>query len=205
MRARIVVLTLLTMTPFLASYSQARGTKKESARRETSAKPQKETEKVKQQGQHKDNDTECPADAKSSSKGQNQQQGQHDDAKCTATPVSQPPAPVPVVGIAQIHGMVFNDLNGNGLLDFNEYGLAGWTLTLSGPVSATAVTLWDGSYEFLTLPVGTYTVCAAQQTSWVATAPKTGPCAGGFGWSLDVPATMPDLWYGAIDFGVKGI
>jgi hypothetical protein len=198
MRVRIVVLALV-MTPFLASYSQGRGKTKESARRETSSKHQQGPEK----GQNRDNKNECPADAKSSSSGQHQQQGEHDDANCSTTPATKPP--VPVVGAAQIHGMVFNDVTGDGKPDYFEVGLAGWTVTLSGPITATAVTAFDGTYQFLALPTGTYTVCAVKQTSWVATAPTSGPCAGGFGWLLDVPTTMPDLWYGSIDFAVKAL
>lgn len=202
MRARIVVLALV-VTPFLAGYSQTRGKNKESARSESSVKSSKAPGNVEQQGQHGSDDSACPAGtvaAKSSSKGQNQQ-GQHEDAKCAA----KPPVPTTPVGIAQIHGTVYNDVTGDGKFDYFEAGVAGWTVTLSGPVTATAVTAWDGSYAFTALPVGTYTVCATVQASWAPTAPTTGPCAGGFGWTLDVPATMPDLWYGSIDFGVKGL
>jgi hypothetical protein len=202
MRARIVVLALV-LTPFLASYSQSHGKNNESARHESSAKPKKADDGVQQQGQHEDTD-ECPAGtaAKSSRKGHGKE-GQHEDAdeKCAPAPVKAPP-PAPV-GLAQIHGTTYNDLNGNGRLDFGEPGLAGWTITLAGPVTATTMTAWDGTYAFTKLPVGVYTVCAVAQAGWITTAPKTGPCAGGFGWSLDVPATMPDLWYGSIDFGVK--
>lgn len=199
MRARIVVLALV-LTPFLAGHSQARANNKESARKESSAKKQAPAGKVEQQGKVS-NDSSCPTKA---SNNQNQQ-GQHEDGKCETVPPTKPPVTPPVVAPdAQIHGMVYNDLTGDGKLDYFETGLAGWTVTLSGPVNATAVTIWDGSYEFTALPVGTYTVCAVPQAGYAATAPTTGPCAGGFGWTLDVPPT-PGMWYGAIDFGVKGL
>ena len=199
MRARIVVLALV-LTPFVAGHSQSRGKASESARHESTAKLKKSEDGVQQQGEHEDKD-KCPAGtaaAKSSSKD-HKQEGQHEgsDDKCT------PAAPPVPVGIAQIHGTVYSDLNGNGRLEYGEPGLAGWTVTLSGPVTATTVSAWDGSYVFTALPVGVYTVCGVPQSGWITTAPVTGPCAGGFGWTLDVPATMPDLWYGSIDFGVK--
>jgi SdrD B-like protein len=193
MRARIVVLALM-MSPLLVGQAQSRAKTKEPARAESRGKDSRG--KVEQQGGERgNNDSSCE-------KAQNQQgqhEGQHEDGKCA--PATKPPVPpvppVPVVGVAQIHGTVFNDVTADGKFDYFEVGLAGWTITLSGPVTASAVTAWDGTYAFTALPVGTYTVCSVAQAGWTATAPAT-PC-----WSLDVPATMPDLWYGAIDFGVK--
>jgi hypothetical protein len=89
-----------------------------------------------------------------------------------------------------------------------EYGLSGWTVTLSGPVTTSVVSDASGTYAFTQLPVGLYTVCQVPLAGWSQTGPKTAvgtACPGGTGWALDVPATMPALWYGSIDFGNKGI
>jgi hypothetical protein len=115
-----------------------------------------------------------------------------------------PPPPTPSVGgLAQIRGTVYNDLNRNGIKDLGEPGLAGWTIQLSGTASGTTTSGADGTYQFVTLPVGSYTTCAAPQAGWVQYAPSTGPtCAGGFGWSLSIPANLPDMWWVNINFGV---
>src|SRR5204862_8195372 len=49
---------------------------------------------------------------------------------------------------AQIQGFVYNDLNGNGVLDTGEPGLANVTVSLSGSASTTALTQSNGSYSF---------------------------------------------------------
>ena len=189
MRAPIVVLALV-MAPFLTSSAQNRGKNhNESARHETSAKPKKTgaTEKLSTQA--------CAASNEN-------QQGQHEGSDETCAPAPTPaPTPAPV-GLAQIHGSVYNDLNGNGIQDPGEE-LSGWTVTLAGPLKATTTSAVDGSYAFIALPVGVYTVCAVVQGTLTPKSPTTGPCTGGFGWLLDVPASMPDLWYGSIDFLLK--
>jgi hypothetical protein len=181
----------LVATPFVASLSQTRG--KAAPKSEASAKKSPD---VQQQGQHDDEKCE---------KGKSQQ-GQHEDGEksCATTPAPAPaPAPPPVAaGIAEIHGTVFYDQDKNGLMGTYEPRLAGWTVTLSGPVSATTTSDVTGAYAFTALPVGTYTVCEVVQAGWTQTAPKSGAaCPGGIGWLLDVPANMPGLWYTTIDFG----
>lgn len=62
---------------------------------------------------------------------------------------------------------VWADLNGDGVQDPGESGLAGATVTLSN--GATTTTDANGYYTFGDLPAGTYTVAVAVPTGWVAT------------------------------------
>ncbi|MGH3372574.1 MAG: SdrD B-like domain-containing protein, partial [Nocardioidaceae bacterium] len=59
---------------------------------------------------------------------------------------------------ATISGKVYNDLDGDGVLDGGEVGIAGVSMTLSGTTSDTATTGADGGYTFGDLSVGTYNV-----------------------------------------------
>jgi hypothetical protein len=72
-----------------------------------------------------------------------------------------------------IEGMKWNDANGNGVQDSGESGLSGWTIQLSGPVSATTTTGAGGTYRVCGLPPGTYTVSEVLQPLWVRTFPLT--------------------------------
>ncbi len=75
-----------------------------------------------------------------------------------------------------ISGVKFNDLNGNGVKDANEPGLADWRITLTKPDGSQVGTLTgaDGSYKFEGLTPGSYTVSETAQTGWSATAPAGG-------------------------------
>jgi SdrD B-like domain/Bacterial Ig domain/Prealbumin-like fold domain len=70
---------------------------------------------------------------------------------------------------AAIRGHVYNDLNGNGTLEAGEPGLAGVTVTATGPVTTTAVTQSDGTYGFSGLEAGTYSVNYTEPTNFVNT------------------------------------
>jgi hypothetical protein len=90
-----------------------------------------------------------------------------------------------VVPQGTISGVKFNDLNGNGVKDGSDVGLAGWTITLTpGPV--VDVTDANGLYEFADLADGTYTVCETFQANWTQTFPTTDPgnCTDGNGYSI---------------------
>ena len=73
-----------------------------------------------------------------------------------------------------ICGMKFNDLNGNGRKDDNEPGLSNWTITLDGAVEMTVTTDRDGSFCFVDLPAGVYTIKEIIQEGWIQTSPSTG-------------------------------
>ncbi|GAG93368.1 unnamed protein product, partial [marine sediment metagenome] len=79
-----------------------------------------------------------------------------------------------------IHGLKFNDRNGNGRRDAGEEGLASWAIGLRGQTVAGAsidrgaVTDGDGRYSFLAVPAGLYLVVEVSQTGWLQTFPRTG-------------------------------
>jgi protocatechuate 3,4-dioxygenase beta subunit len=82
---------------------------------------------------------------------------------------------------SNISGQVFNDLNGNGIKDPGEPGLAGWTvfvdLNNSGVLEANdprAVTNAQGNYSLAGLAPGTYVLREVLQTGWTQTAPAAG-------------------------------
>jgi hypothetical protein len=60
-----------------------------------------------------------------------------------------------------IQGTVYSDQNGNGKMDYNETGLANWTINLEqtqGNVISKAITSNDGRYGFYSLVPGEYSV-----------------------------------------------
>ncbi len=73
-----------------------------------------------------------------------------------------------------VSGEVFNDINGNGVLDPGDPGLQGWTVDLydsAGDLLATTTTDVNGNYSFSDLGPGTYTVEEEIMPGWVQTAP----------------------------------
>ena len=86
-----------------------------------------------------------------------------------------------------LSGHVFFDFNNSGTVNGNDYGLGGETINLTGsdvngsPVSATTTTATDGTFAFLALPAGTYTIDQPAQpantTNGIATAGSTGGTA----------------------------
>ena len=68
------------------------------------------------------------------------------------------------IDASDILGTVWRDFNNDGEIDFGEVGIDGVTLTLSGtddrgnPVSKTNVSSGDGSYGFINLRPGTYSI-----------------------------------------------
>ena len=67
--------------------------------------------------------------------------------------------------------MVFNDANGNGLLDGGESGIGGIVVTLTNGVdmTVTAMTSGDGSYSFSDVPAGDYTLHSATPSGFTPT------------------------------------
>jgi hypothetical protein len=73
-----------------------------------------------------------------------------------------------------ITGVVFDDLEGNGVMDGNEAGLANWTVNLeqpAGTVVQSATTTMDGKFAFTDLAAGEYTVSEVMQMGWNLIAP----------------------------------
>jgi len=60
------------------------------------------------------------------------------------------------LGSNSISGTIFRDLNGNGIRENGEAGIAGWSVELTGPMIATSDA--QGNFAFTNLPNGTYTV-----------------------------------------------
>ncbi len=79
------------------------------------------------------------------------------------------------IGVMQIGGMKYNDLNADGFRETGEPGLANWTITLTPPamgVPSTTSTAADGTYKFPNLTVqGTYMVTETAQPGWIQTGP----------------------------------
>ncbi|RCK73937.1 MAG: carbonic anhydrase [Ignavibacteriae bacterium] len=72
-----------------------------------------------------------------------------------------------------ISGMKFNDLNGNGIKDEGEVGLAGWKIYLSGAKIDSTLTNTNGEYSFNNLMLGSYTISEALQPGWLQTYPAS--------------------------------
>ncbi len=77
-----------------------------------------------------------------------------------------------------VSGQKFNDVNGNGIKDPGDTGLASWTISLTGtdtitntPVSMTATTDANGNYNFSGLTAGTYIINETLKSGWIQTAP----------------------------------
>ena len=83
---------------------------------------------------------------------------------------------LPSSTLSSISGVVFNDVNGNGVQDAGESPLGGVTVQLrnsSGAVISTATTSTSGGYSFPNLPAGTYTVTEIDPAGYVSTTLNT--------------------------------
>ena len=100
----------------------------------------------------------------------------------TGTPTNTPTATPTATSTPHpggIEGRVWNDLNGNGLMDGGEPGLSGSTLYLydydhpepDPPVQPPVLTATDGSFEFTSVPPGRYRLVARHPPSFVASGP----------------------------------
>jgi len=79
---------------------------------------------------------------------------------------------------SEVHGVKWNDVNGNGVQGGGEAGLSGWTLYLDQNVNGrfdagepTAVTDGSGAYAFAGLFSGSYAVAELPQAGWEQTFP----------------------------------
>jgi murein DD-endopeptidase MepM/ murein hydrolase activator NlpD len=75
----------------------------------------------------------------------------------------------------EVHGQVFHDLNGDGIENGADAGLAGWTVSLLNPadssVLATTITGNNGYYALYNLAPGTYRVRVTLQSGYQLTNP----------------------------------
>ncbi len=78
-----------------------------------------------------------------------------------------------IVAEGSISGVVFNDINGNGIQDGNEEDLEGWTLQLSanGQPTKSITTDVSGGYVFGELCEGNYTLTLIPKAGWEQTSP----------------------------------
>jgi hypothetical protein len=75
----------------------------------------------------------------------------------------------------QIGNFVWNDLNGNGVQDSGEPGIAGQTVTLNGPGGTqTTTTDANGNYLFTGLSAGSYTVTVGTPSGFNASPSNQG-------------------------------
>lgn len=95
--------------------------------------------------------------------------------------------------ISSVSGVVFNDLNGNGVRDGGEPGLEGWTVNISGPVTAATVSDMFGNYTFSSLSFGTYTISQALQAGWSQTLPVSPPT---YAVTISGPSSLTNYHFG---------
>ncbi|MEP7343946.1 MAG: SdrD B-like domain-containing protein, partial [Gemmatimonadaceae bacterium] len=80
----------------------------------------------------------------------------------------------------QVGDFVWDDTNGNGIQDVSEPGIAGVTVTLTGPgVSRTTTTDAGGQYLFTELPAGNYSVSVTTPSGFVLTTTNAPGSNGG--------------------------
>lgn len=82
---------------------------------------------------------------------------------------------------AALSGHVYHDLDDDGLRGPSDPGIEGVTLTLEGPVTATAVTDSEGHYSFEGLPPGEYTVTESHPAGWIDASDTPGTHGGNAG------------------------
>ncbi|MEK7264040.1 MAG: SdrD B-like domain-containing protein, partial [Bacteroidota bacterium] len=76
--------------------------------------------------------------------------------------------------IGNISGMKFKDVNGNGIKDAGETGLANWKIKINGTYIDSVLTDATGNYSFIITQAGTFLVAEVQQNGWSQTMPVGG-------------------------------
>ncbi|HLB01321.1 MAG TPA: S8 family serine peptidase, partial [Bacteroidota bacterium] len=77
-----------------------------------------------------------------------------------------------IVPMARLSGTVYHDLNGNGVRDGGEPGLAGKTLYLTGltgPPTDSVISDVDGNFQFNGVAIGSHTVSTDPDSGWTLT------------------------------------
>jgi hypothetical protein len=111
------------------------------------------------------------------------------------------------VGHTTISGVVFFDIDQDGLLGVDEVGLSGWQVQLTGPITLTTMTDGNGAYSFPNLDAGTYTVCVIAPAGWnqispTSSSPNGTACGtGGFGYTIIASTVATDTTIPNINFG----
>ncbi len=99
-----------------------------------------------------------------------------------------------------LSGLVYVDSNVNGVKDAGETGLANVTLTLRDPngiVLASTATAADGSYSFMNLAAGPYTVAETQPVGYGSSTPNSLP--------VNLPTTgLPNQNFGETTASLAG-
>src|SRR6266550_4399932 len=122
-------------------------------------------------------------------------------------PVPPPPPESPPTGPHQARGIVFEDIDGDGLRDpfAGEMGLAGWSVQLmwNGQLVASATTDVDGNYQIDNLGNSTYSVCIVPQGGYTQTKPAGAAATGcgGSGYLFTVNSVFMTWLQG--DFGMQ--
>ena len=117
-------------------------------------------------------------------------------------PVPPPPPPPesPPTGINFANGIVFEDLNNDGVRDpfAGEMGLEGWTVELwwNGQVLASTPTDVDGKYQFLNLGNTTYSLCIQPLGGYTQTHPVNGTGCGGSGYLFTFNGVFQQMFPG---------
>ncbi|MBI5476247.1 MAG: T9SS type A sorting domain-containing protein [Ignavibacteriales bacterium] len=76
--------------------------------------------------------------------------------------------------LASISGLVFHDIDGNGIFDGADSTLTGWNILLKNSIGATIdskITDSGGHYNFSVINPGIYTISEVQDTNWILTYP----------------------------------
>ena len=129
--------------------------------------------------------------------------------KCPTAPPPPPPPPpppsAPPTGVHSARGVVYEDVDGNGVQDVfaGEIGLAGWTIQLywDGQLVSSATSDADGNYVFSSLGNSNqeWWVCVIPQPGYVRTQPASGTACGGNGMVHNL--NSPFMTWLQTDFG----
>jgi len=121
------------------------------------------------------------------------------------TPVPPPPSEQPPSGIHKAGGIVYEDVDGNGIWDMyaGEMGLAGWTLQLhwNGQVVATTTSDANGRFVFPGLGDSVWSVCVVPQAGYSLTQPSNGSGNACEGFGYESPVSGPFGVLFKTDFG----
>ncbi len=79
-----------------------------------------------------------------------------------------------ILPLGKIHGVVYNDLNGNGFRDVNDSGMAGVVIHCIGAKAESTVTDVNGAFVLDSLPVGSFTISETIPPNYYQSAPGSG-------------------------------